>query len=765
MHDPIYGFGCGIQGCAQHSTQATWWCTRHAQERLDALRTGIGEANWKAAAIPLPAKGIKGVMDCRLAACRFCPDRDAIADGLCRKHQALRNLARGRAGPSFVEEEWLDRQISLPGAGDCRIRNCRGRAESEPSLCPPHRLRWRVAGSPRDHALHTWLLRVSGNPNAGMVSLAGLPPLLEAEIRYGLWAHTQNAGPARWHPMWLRTLVKSCTNAGVTSLLQLDPEKPAWTPQPARVNRIVREMRMHVEAVDRTRADTRDLGYLDPNYWGYRFPGRRSAFDLTPITQRWLRDLSWDYPANVLDGPRRVCVNVIYHEGRKHRVTACILPAGGIDTRLISAKCCLACGYIHPSEAALSVDLCEHCGTRLDGATMEYPQALLNQPTVRASRWARISSDEEERSREGYAIDTHFRFAPGDSTLRADIVSEGHGAETLMEVAYAPQSELWRINTGWRRAKRKNGFAIDSEAGRWGKRDDGESEDDDADPGAERTDRTGVKPYVTDSRNLLLLRPRAGLVASEQSYTSLAYALQRGIQFVYQVEEQEVAIELIGQGDQQRLLLWEAAEGGTGVWERLLADKHALSEIAREALRVCHFDPVSGEPDADWSERCARACYDCLLSYSNQRAHRLLDRYAIRDYLLALSSSILEQRTAARTYDEQYRWLLERIDPHSSLERHVVELLYASKLRLPDLAQYRPVDDVAVQTDFYYERNGLPGICVFVDGPAHSEPLQAARDREVREALEDRGFRVVAISVGQPLDAQLAALGTVLETI
>jgi integrase len=71
------------------------------------------------------------------------------------------------------------------------------------------------------------------------------------------------------------------------------------------VNRIVREMRMDVDAVHRTRADTRELGYLDPNYWGYRFSGRRAAFDLTPISQRWLRDLTWDYLANVLDGPRR----------------------------------------------------------------------------------------------------------------------------------------------------------------------------------------------------------------------------------------------------------------------------------------------------------------------------------------------------------------------------------------------------------------------------------------------------------------------------
>jgi integrase len=154
--------------------------------------------------------------------------------------------------------------------------------------------------------MERWLFRAGGgDPNAGHLFLARLSPLLAAEIRYGLWAHAKSAAPARWHPLWLRTLARACIEAGVTSLLDLNPEDRGWTPQPTRVNRIVREMRMHVDAVHRTRADTRELGYFDSNYWGYRFSGRRATFDLTPISQRWLRDLTWDYLANVLDGPRR----------------------------------------------------------------------------------------------------------------------------------------------------------------------------------------------------------------------------------------------------------------------------------------------------------------------------------------------------------------------------------------------------------------------------------------------------------------------------
>jgi integrase len=153
--------------------------------------------------------------------------------------------------------------------------------------------------------MQSWLLRRGGDPDAGVVCLAGLAPLVAAEIRYALWTHTKSAAPARWHPMWLRRLVKSCREDGVQSLLELDPSDPTWTPQPAAVNRILREMLKDVQPIHRSRGETRELGYLDTNYWGFRFPDRRSAFDLTSIPQRWLRDLTWDHLASELDGPGR----------------------------------------------------------------------------------------------------------------------------------------------------------------------------------------------------------------------------------------------------------------------------------------------------------------------------------------------------------------------------------------------------------------------------------------------------------------------------
>lgn len=449
--------------------------------------------------------------------------------------------------------------------------------------------------------------------------------------------------------------------------------------------------------------------------------------------------------------------NVIYHEGRKFRVNRCVLPAGGLSERLTRARICRRCGYIHPREAA-SADVCEFCGATLDGTTSDFPQALLDQPTVRATRWARITSDEEERAREGYEITTHFRFAPDDAP-RVVEARAPEGAK-LLTATYAPQTDVWRINHGWRRSADRNGFTIDQESGLWRKREDDPSED--SGDSTLRAPMNSVKPFVLDQRNVLLLRPAA---ASDDDafFATLGYALQRAIQYVYQVEEQEIEIEIIGQGDQKRILLWEGAEGGTGIWDRLIGDSGAFREIAREGLRICHFDPDTGEADPVWDARCTAACYECLLSFRNQPVQRYLDRRLIREYLLALTGAELVPASDGRSYDEQYTWLRGLTDPASSLEREFLDYLYQRRLRLPDRAQSRPTPDVNVQPDFYYERRGvssggaLPGVCIFVDGPARDQPDEAARARAVREDLADRGFRVLSIRYDRSIADQIAA--------
>src|SRR5439155_162121 len=115
-----------------------------------------------------------------------------------------------------------------------------------------------------------------------------------------------------------------------------------------------------------------------------------------------------------------------------------------------------------------------------------------------------------------------------------------------------------------------------------------------------------------------------------------------------------------------------------------------FAAVARQALRICHFDPATGEADPTYDGRCAVACYECLLSYTNQLLHRHLDRRLVRDYLLRLAGGATEVATADRGRDDQLTWLAERIDPASTLERDFLLFLYRSGHRLPDAAQTHP---------------------------------------------------------------------------
>src|SRR5262249_1156085 len=209
-------------------------------------------------------------------------------------------------------------------------------------------------------------------------------------------------------------------------------------------------------------------------------------------------------------------------------------------------------------------------------------------------------------------------------------------------------------------------------------------------------------------------------------------ALRRAIQVEYQIEEQEIAVERIGREQHRRIILWEAAEGGIGVWERLIEEPTAFPNLARTALALLHFDDLTGD-EVPGGDGCPAACYNCLLSYANQLDHRHLDRHLVRDFLMTLARSE-PAKPAGRTYDEQYAWLLERTDPMSSFERRFLDHLYERKLHLPDFAQHTPVADIFVQPDFYYQRGAVPSICIFIDGPYHDTPARREEDRQGREA-------------------------------
>ena len=470
--------------------------------------------------------------------------------------------------------------------------------------------------------------------------------------------------------------------------------------------------------------------------------------------------------------------NIIYHEGSKYRVVRSQVPGGDATTRFVRAKLCHVCGAFHEGEEA-DVDLCVVCGTPLDASNSDYSERLFEMTDVVTQRRERITCDEEERVREGYRVTSHFRFAPTPGGVRR-VEADAADAEgrPLLHLVYGPAATLWRINHGWRRSQ-EIGFTLDTARGDWIRRSDqptvggppvgrpsvggpsvgGLFKPDLSKPdlGPERASYIGgVRILVRDTRNILLVQPHPLPPTGgegEVLLASLQAALHRGIEAVFQVDEQELASERVGHGEHRSILFWEAAEGGLGVLARLVEEPDALARVAQEALSICHFTPGGEDqrPPED-PEGCARACYDCLLTYRNQRDHPLLNRHRVRDLLLALAAGATRRQHGGRSYEEQYRWLLERTDPASELERRLLEHLHRTGRRLPDHAQPH-LADYPARPDFYYE---AARACVFCDGAVHDRPDVAAEDRRIRADLEDLGYRVVVIRYDRDLEAQLA---------
>jgi hypothetical protein len=465
---------------------------------------------------------------------------------------------------------------------------------------------------------------------------------------------------------------------------------------------------------------------------GYNFP-RLPLSAYIPARRARQRDEFLSRPrflAITEFGPRAI----VYHEGSRYIINKAILPLGQDGPVFGELKRCNACGYLHPVTTPPGPDLCENCGVALDASL----SPMLRLQNVSTRRKDRINSDEEERLRLGYETQSGFRYAMYRGVKSHQTAAVTNQGVEIAAIHYGQAATLWRINLGWtRRAiKAQCGFVLDVERGYW-QRSDANPDDDDVDQLAPRRER--VIPYVEDRRNSLIFEPKT--LTSGEAIISLAHALKNAIQLVYQLEDDELASEILPNTDRPRaILLYEAAEGGAGVLRRIVKDPDALGRIAREALRLCHFDPDTGDDLGQApgvTERCEAACYDCLLSYANQREHRMLDRKAIRNQLLDYRDSSVSTAPAARPRSEHLA-ALKRLSG-SSLEEQWLDFLEANDFHLPSSAQLF-VEDCKTRPDFFYEDHNA---AIYVDGPVHEYPERQQRDHAQNACMEDKGYAVI----------------------
>jgi very-short-patch-repair endonuclease len=435
-------------------------------------------------------------------------------------------------------------------------------------------------------------------------------------------------------------------------------------------------------------------------------------------------------------GPR----SIIYHEGSRYIINKVIMPVGeaeGDEEVLTSSvKLCPNCGYLHPiSDGSQGLDLCEYCNQPLDQPLRQ----LFRLQNVSTKRRDRINCDEEERLRLGYEISTGVRFAlhggkPSFKTASLNLPDD----RSIATLTYGHAATIWRINLGWarRKIKSQHGFVLDTERGYWA-RNEQAAEEDEADPMSAKTTR--VVPYVEDRRNCLLFQPTNPL--DENQMASIQAALKQAIQACYQLEDNELAAEVLPNREERKVILfYEAAEGGAGVLRQLISDPHAFLAVAKEALGLCHFDAETGEdrrraPRA--TEDCEAACYDCMMTYGNQRDHSLLDRQAIREILLEYAKSSVSASPGELPRAEHLKRLMNQAG--SELEKNWLRFLDNQDFSLPSKAQVF-LEACKTRPDFFYEDELT---VIYVDGPVHEYPERAERDKQQTDCLEDLGYTVI----------------------
>lgn len=488
----------------------------------------------------------------------------------------------------------------------------------------------------------------------------------------------------------------------------------------------------------------------------------------------------------------------IYHNGSRYRVTKVMLPIDADTVRddgsralTRTGKMCTGCGHHYGHDDATSLDKCVNCDADL-GSAMQWKN-LFRMTSVATRKVENISSNEEERQRLGYELRTGFTFAKrkgGQIDAHRAEVTAADGTH-LFTLTYAPTATLTRLNLGWtRRADQEvHGFHLDLSSGHWSGRPEQEIDEDTGaakasdDPTAASNTVHLVVPFVEDSRNALIVRPAPNFLPERDGddrdraswMASMEAALANAIRERYQLEDSELAtvpLPTERAEDRDAFMLYEAAEGGAGVLRLLVADPDAMAACARLALARCHYAPDEDEPDG-WADQgqapgrrdpCEAACYDCLMSYSNQPDHRLLDRkdlddgVGLKSALVRLLDATTVEVDAPTTpitasgsgyamaadspgdYDAHLKAL--RNGCASKQEERFLDLLARQHRNLPSAGQ-RLIDSASVMTDFLYLRDhGLP-VAIMIDGHPHCDAEQADADRVATEDLQDANYRVL----------------------
>ncbi|MCH9733061.1 MAG: tyrosine-type recombinase/integrase [Actinomycetia bacterium] len=332
-HHDTYGWACRVEDCdgALPEGIRDLICPQHSRQ-YRAVRDSVDLDEFVRGAEPV--KAWRGRALSRRPDCAICGSyREAEEKGYCQSHGHSLRMARRRG---VSEARWRQSQHPLPPLDSCSIPGCvhdatetvlatdsyprpgrpprHGKVEGH-RVCDTHEAAWRRLKSREAESPVPWeVFLASDNVKEsvtpadwrGRLSISHLPQGLQNEIRYALhrWANTERR--SRWWPVMLQKVVDTLAAHGVTSLA--DPLMRELTPESrGRRNGADRRIWVDLPFAARSLMLTEDAakaaGLFDPILvGGSPFPGaargndkQRSGWDLTAVSQRWLRDVLWEH--------------------------------------------------------------------------------------------------------------------------------------------------------------------------------------------------------------------------------------------------------------------------------------------------------------------------------------------------------------------------------------------------------------------------------------------------------------------------------------
>jgi hypothetical protein len=475
----------------------------------------------------------------------------------------------------------------------------------------------------------------------------------------------------------------------------------------------------------------------DSEFYIFRYlaaEGFLPGYNFTRLPIRIFLGYSFKGDGEYVSRPRSLALrefgpgNIVYHNGNKYRINRmAVLDTDNIQRKIKISK---ETGYAYLDDDASVANVDPITKKPLRGDNVELNTNLIELSESEGIPVERISCIEEERSSSKYEISEYFRYTRGlENTKSLIIAKDGHN---LLNLIYDQATELIKVNRKMRRSQ-ADGFNINKSNGVWIKEKDLEKPE-------VAENKKEVMIFARDTADSLYVQPLANLELSPEQTISLSFALKRGIEKLFQVEENEIGATVMGNPEKPNILIYESSEGSLGILSQLIEEPQTLRKLFEESYRYMHFDPETRE-ETERGKKLPKASYEDLLSYYNQIHHEKLNRHDIKIPLEQLMDCEFSVVQNSNDREQQYEFLLENYDKNSNTELKLIRFLKDNNFALPDKAQVN-IPQFYISADFVYNTPNGPAL-IFCDGSVHDLTSVKEDDKSKRDLLKDAGYDII----------------------